>query len=181
MSRKVLNYLPPVLQDVREYKAILSTAAQPEYDALWEARKNVEADQCLSTLTPNGVSRWAKILQLTFAPSANLEDQRFAIQTRLNEKVPYTIRTLKAMLNTLIGEEGYEIELEEGGYMLTVNVALAHKPTFSTIEDLLQRVVPLNMIINLPSMYNPHSLLAGFTHAQLAAYTHYSLRCDSIN
>ena len=180
MSRQVLKYLPKVLQDVREYKAILSTAAQPEYDELWAERKNLENDLFLTSLTPNGIGRWANILQLIFPPNSGIDDQRFAIQARLNEKVPYSIRALKKMLNTLIGEDGYTISFEPETYILTVIVALAHKPAFSTIEALIERVVPLNMVINLPAMYNSHNDLGKFTHAQLAAWTHDALRKEAI-
>ena len=61
-------------------------------------------------------------------------------------------------------------------FTLTVRVMLKVKQNYDDVETLLNRIVPENLVLDLSLMYNQHQTLAAFTHAQLAAYTHYFLR-----
>lgn len=57
-----------------------------------------------------------------------------------------------------------------------IRVMLKVKQNYDDVETLLNRIVPENLVLDLSLMYNQHQTLAAFTHAQLAAYTHYFLR-----
>ena len=46
----------------------------------------------------------------------------------------------------------------------------------SDTAALLDRVVPVNLTVDLSLRYNQHQTLLGRTHAALAAYTHDQLR-----
>ena len=48
MDRRLLNYLPPVLREVMEFKAI-NEANEPEISLLWDAFALVLANQFLDT------------------------------------------------------------------------------------------------------------------------------------
>ena len=48
--------------------------------------------------------------------------------------------------------------------------------TLSDAAALLDRVVPVNLTVDLSLRYNQHQTLLGRTHAALAAYTHDQLR-----
>ena len=41
---------------------------------------------------------------------------------------------------------------------------------------MLEKMSPLNMLIDLSLLYNSHKILSGFTHRQLNQYTHKQLR-----
>lgn len=95
---------------------------------------------------------------------------------KINAQLPYTVRRLKQLLETLCGEDGYRMALSYGEYLLEVKVALTAKRNLSAVQELLREVVPANMVVSCTLLYNQHRTLAGFTHARLAAYTHRGLR-----
>lgn len=177
MDREIslLEYLPGVLREIKEFKAI-ATAENPEIVKVWEELQSVLDDQFINNSTLNGVKRWEAILGIRALDSDSLSDRKFRILTRLNEQLPYTYRNLEAQLALLCGTNGYKLILDNESYILTVKIALTAKKKFEEVGSLLDRVVPCNMIISLLLIYNQHKTLHRFTHAELKQYTHKELR-----
>lgn len=177
----MIDYLPPVLKDVREMRAVLDKAGQPAFESLWGAMDAAFLDQHVRDATVYGVERWERMLKIRPKANESLDERKFRILTRLNESLPYTMRTLRATLAALCGENGYIAELFASEYRLMVRVALAFRSTYESVETLLGRIVPCEIVIDLSLMYNQHDLLKRYTHRQLAAYTHYALRNEVIS
>lgn len=115
----------------------------------------------------------------SFAAAAGADassGRRFRILTKATEQRPFTLRRLKELMTTLCGEDGFTVAMVGSTFTLTVRVMLKVKQNYDDVETLLNRIVPENLILDLSLMYNQHQTLAAFTHAQLAAYTHYFLR-----
>lgn len=176
----LIDYLPPVLQDIGEYVQ-LTNAEQTQFDAVDTALGGVADDLFLSTLTENGASRWEDILNITAKGTDTLTVRRFRIFAKMNEQTPYTITSLKEKLQNLCGSDGYSVVLVPGDYSLTVKVALTAKKYFDEVEALLERIVPANLVVSLALLYNQHSTLAAFTHAQLKEYSHYQIRNEVVS
>ena len=138
-------------------------------------------NQFISTAGGLGLSRWEKLLGIIPKGTETLEERRFKILSRLNERLPYTLPQLKNILETLCSAGNYSAEVMEGTYQLVVKIGLAAKSSFSDVEALLERVVPRNMIVNLLQLYNTYAEIGRFTHGQLAAYTHNQLRNEVMN
>lgn len=134
------NYLPPVLQDVRELQQITATE-NPELNQLNQCIDDALADAYLNDMTLNGILRWEKLLDI--APSGTLDDRRKAIIIRLNEMLPYTIRRLRQMLASICGEDGYSVAVD--GYNLTVRLPALSYHVAWAVYDTLARIVPANM------------------------------------
>lgn len=180
MDRQLLEYLPAFLQSVREYKAICQSE-QPQVEALWQGAQEAMADQFIPTATENGVKRWEKILHITPKATDTLEERRFRILTCINQQTPHTITALRQQLEALCGKEGYTAQCDNNSYTLTVRVALSQKSNYDAVADLLDRVVPANIVIDLSLLYNQHQSLKGYTHGQLKAYTHSQLKTEEMS
>ena len=177
MDREInlLEYLPGVLREVKEFKA-LSAAENPETIKLWEELENVLDDQFVNESTLNGVKRWESILGIKALDTDLLSDRKFRILSRLNEQLPYTYKNLDAQLALLCGANGYKLILDNSAYALTVKVALTAKKKFTEVGNLLDRVVPCNIVISLLLLYNQHLTLKQFTYSHLSQYTYGGLR-----
>lgn len=171
MIRQLIEYLPPVIRNVREYKAIMNNGEQVEISALWDAVDAAFNDQFVSSATVNGVERWEKILDIKPRGTDSLNARKFRILSRLNEQLPYTLPVLKNMLQSLCGEEGYSVEVENDLYTLKVKIALVAKSNFDDVAVLLNRVVPANMVIELELKYNTWGTLKEFTWGFLKTKT----------
>lgn len=173
----ILNYLPEFLKEFREIKQ-LADAENPELLFVWEALRDVMNDQFVKDATENGIKNWEKILKITPKASESLDDRKFRVLTRLNEKLPFTYIGLERQLASLCGEEGYLLKLLNNEYTLVVKVALKAKSNFEDIRKLLQRVVPANMLVDLSLLYNTYGLLEGYTYGSLSGYTHEQLKSE---
>ena len=176
MDRQLIDYIPLILREIREMKVICTNSEQPEIERLWGEAENVFADQFILDATENGVKRWEVMLEIEPKGTDTLDERKFRILTRLNETEPYTITTLKQMLSSLCGQDGFFLTLHNNEYLLVVRVALTARSNYNAVKTLLEGIVPANLILNLSLLYNQHELLAKYTHAQLAEYTHYQLR-----
>ena len=180
-ERKLIDYLPEFLKNIKEYKAILTDAVQPEVIELFGAVDNGMNDQFIMDATENGVSRWEKMLKIIPKATHTLDDRRFAILTRMNEQLPYTMESLKRQLESLCGKDRYSVELDGNNFLLRVRIALSAKNNYKKVCEMLERIVPANMVIDVSLMYNTNQTLSAYTHRQLSAYTHEQLRNEVVN
>lgn len=178
LDRNMIDYLPPVLQEVREMKALMNTE-QVEFENSWTASENVLKNLFIDDMDLSGVQRWESILRITPKATESLSDRRFMITTRLIEDLPYTMKKLIQQLEKLCGEDGYTLMVDSSGYSLIIKIALTSKNQFDSVQTMVERMIPANMIVDLDLLYNQYITLALFTHATLANHTHKQLR-DSI-
>lgn len=171
----VSQYYPMVMSEVREFQHI-SAAENPELGLLWQAVQNVLDDQFIRDATINGVARREKMLKITPFTSDTLDERKFRLLARYIEDIPYTVPTLRNSLSSICGPNGYRMNLIHNTFTLIVKVELVAKRNLETVRDLLDRIVPMNMIIDLDLMYNQHRTFQPFTHRQLQAYQHAALR-----
>lgn len=174
-ERLLLDYLPPFLQEYSELAQTMQTE-QPEIDTLWTSIKDVLKDQFVGDATKNGIYRWEKILEIITNESEPLEDRKFRVLVRLNEDLPYTLKALEQQLTSLCGEDGYTLSLNSNKYILSVEIKLKNKGRMTDIKDMLRRIAPANLIVDLELIYNRHSTAAQYTHAYLSERTHRQIR-----
>lgn len=116
------------------------------------------------------------MLKIQALDDDTLENRRFRIMSRWNNKIPYTVQILRNKLETLCGKDGYSLKVIHGEYRIIVRVNLINKKNFSMVKEMLEEVIPANMEIDLSLLYNQHETLAKFTHKELAKYTHRQIR-----
>ena len=75
-------------------------------------------DQFVNSATVNGVERWEKSWESKPKGTDTLDARKFRILSRLNEQLPYTLPVLKSMLQSLCGEDGYSVEVQNELYTL---------------------------------------------------------------
>lgn len=179
-DRKLINYLPPFLQDFRELSHIMGTE-QVEIDSLNKEGENALADQFIMDLTINGAKRWESMLGISPKDTDTLKERRFRILTKQSTEVPYTLRKLEQMLTNLCGVGGYLVEVIPQNHHIAVKLAVGNHNNYSEVENILNKMIPANLTSHIELMYNPHRILSQLTHAQLSALTHDQLRNEVLN
>lgn len=171
-------YLPKFVRDYREIKETME-AEQPSVDEAWEDVGKVMNDQFVDTATESGIARYEKILGIKPKATHTLDERRFNILTKMNEQLPFTMETLENTLLQLCGKDGCSLFLNENAYALTVKLALTNENNIQAVTDMLNRMLPANMVKSVV-MFNTHLVLAQHTHGQLANYTYKDVREELI-
>lgn len=164
------EYLPDVLQDVTEMRAIMD-AETPEISAIWQACEDCMNDQFISEATKNGIARREKMLGITPYATDTLEDRRFRLMTRYNESIPYTKKGLDVMLASLCGEDGYILKILTADFTVNVKVALTAKKQEEAVKEMLERVLPYNMVFTVELLYNKWKMLEPYKWSVIKTVT----------
>lgn len=93
-------------------------------------------------------------------------------------EVTFTLPQLRVILESLCGAGNYSADVAD--YTLLVKVGVAAKKNFQDVQTLLKRVAPVNLVLVVQQLFNIHQVLGGFTHAQLAWYTHSEVRTEEL-
>ena len=104
-----------------------------------------------------------------------LEDRIFRCLTKWNVCLPYNYAFLERKLKELCGTE-YAIDFDIPGQTMIVKIGIAQKNQYDSVVDILEEIVPCQIVLDISLLYNQHLTLAKFTHAQLAKFTHTQLR-----
>lgn len=171
----LISYLPPVLQNFNEFKAIMSNG-DAENEELLNNISNLENDQYFLDASEKGVLRYETMLSIAYKATETLEERKFRLFSRYNQQLPYTITSLEKQLTAICGKNSYSLIIDYENLILTVKILLTAKAMYNEVSNYLDNITPLNLIIDLSLLYNQHVTLAKFTHAQLVAYTHSQLR-----
>jgi len=176
MERLMLDYLPQVLREVRDYQCLMGRY-QEALSLLWRKEREVEDNFYLETADERGLVHWENILGIAPWPGSSIEERRQVIRARQSQTTPYCLVTFHAFLTALTGRrEAYEAELN--GLTLTVWLAPTWRWMREAVWDLMRWVVPANIEMRLISVYNTHRQLGAMTHRQMAAMTHKRLRSE---
>lgn len=178
-NTNLITYLPPILQDRKEYIQICKSSDN-EFTLLFSNIDNVLKDQFLSELTINGAKRWEKIMKITPKASDTLEDRRFRIINRFLHKLPYTMRSLHQTLTTLCGPNGYKVEYIPSTYTLQVRLELTAKNQLDEVIRSLKYIIPTNIVQDISLLYNQYQTIGQYTYEQLSRFTYQQIREEAL-
>lgn len=153
---EIENYWTRVVRDTAEFQQI-ADAENPEFNTVLKCLYNILKDGFINDLTENGAMRWEKILGLPVAPDATLEERKVQILTYLSIRRPYTWRVLKQMLTGLLGEDKFEISLDNDTQTLTIDISNDVLSKLDQVKELSNRVIPQNLVVEYDSYPFPIS------------------------
>ena len=150
MAREVniLKYLIPLLQEYKEYK-VIAECINPELIILWREIEFIKNNNYIHTSTEFGVKKREDMLKLYPHANEALDDRKFRLLAKEVDKLPYTRRALMKKLDYLCGEDGYYLNIDIANYTVQVGLTINSQSNIESVKELLENIVPLNMIINV--------------------------------
>ena len=171
----VFRYYPDIVKAAKEFHEIASIENEI-FKMIWLALDNCLNDQFIRDATENGVSRREVMFKITPYATDTLDERKFRLLSRYNEMLPYTVPDLHQKLTNLCGAKGYRVNLVNNLFSLEVRVELIAKKNLQSVKEMLERIVPMNMILFVDLMYNQHLTLKKYPHSTLKNFTHSKLR-----
>lgn len=143
LDRKLIDYLPPVLQSVMEFAAITG-AQQPEIEAAWDALNLVMDNQFIDTATDAGITIWEKELGIVPLATDTLDDRKQRLKTAWTCGVVYTYNWLVNWLKTSCGKSNPMPTIND----YTLRVSLPVSVDYRRILNDMRRYVAANVLID---------------------------------
>lgn len=171
---------PEVVLNIKDVKA--SVDAGDKMSEILE-RHLIELDNNINIMTSEetGIARREKILGINPPDTASLEDRRLEVLIRWYDTPVYTEVTLRNKLDSVLGKGNYKLTIDLDTKTVSCQIELTRRLMFKSVQELFEQMVPLDYLLSVVLRYNQHLTLHKFTHGQLKAYTHFSLRNDVIN
>lgn len=117
-------------------------------------------------------SRWERMLGITPAQDATLDERQFIIYVKLYQGAPYSIKKLQIILDGILGEGETAIVRDVGDKTLHIILDLSSRFKNEAVKELLDNIVPADMILNTSIAYTTYDNMANHTHDELSNYTH---------
>lgn len=144
---KLIEYMPQHLKNIREFQEIFkSEDEQLEYMNNLIAKMLTEI--IVKTATSYGLERYEKIYNIKNI-SDDIDVRRFNILSKINNKVPFTLKWLDNKLKQLVGKDNYTINIDYNDYKITIGIAYLFGDIANTLKDDLRNQLPCNLIIQI--------------------------------
>ena len=175
----VIHYFPPHIANIEEFKRIAKV-----YDAqlkqVWVALDQMEDNRHFDSMEASECAYWEKIMQIKLTGEETLEDRRRNIKGRWVSSRPYTSRKFKEVLDAMVGEEYYKLEIDVKNKHLKVSLMLEAITKENYIYDLMRAMAPADMVVSVEIIFNRYRAFRTYTYAEMSKYTYEQLRTSTI-
>ena len=170
-SRSFSLYWPEYIGNMKEFKEI-SKAADIEIKRLWGALKSVLDNRYLTSMDAEECSELETMLGIVPLPDDTLEDRVRRVKGYFVSNLPYTQNKLIEVLNVLCGgAENYVLLVEPGRYTVHVGVKLASVRLTDNVREIVNNMVPANMVRDVYVVFNRWSRFKSATWGSLKTET----------
>lgn len=161
---KLIEYIPPFLQNIREYKEILNVE-EIEIDKLKKNIEKVLEEVIVNTSDNYGLTKYEKIYNINDT-TKDLQTRRYNILNKINNRIPYTYNWLINKLNNTIGKDNYIVSIDCNNYMIRIEVFSLFKDIAVLLKEDLKEQLPANLVVtvNLFQGEQSKSYFAGIVH-----------------
>jgi len=147
MIKKSIEYLPSFLNEIEEYKQIFN-AGDTELSNVYDVIENIVKETIVQTAENYGLQQYEKIYNLSNS-FGNVSERRFNIQTKMISQLPFNLEWLNNKLTSLVGENGYTINLNRNTYSLTIYVSHIFLEIANELNDTLRKEIPANLVLTI--------------------------------
>lgn len=141
------SYIPPVLEETKEFKALDQTVNAFFNGTFWPEQETAISNQFITTADSEGLKYFEKKCGIVAAAGDTLENRRALVLAKWVNQLPYNYQSLIDKLNTICGEGNYELypnlaDLVIGLYTHSVT-------NIEAVEKLIREIVPCNVEMDI--------------------------------
>ncbi len=174
---ELIKYLPQFVADYKEMKAI-TDVEDPEFNLFWEMLRKSINNQFITTCDEQGIDKFEKMLKLYPYEGDTLEMRIARVLVEWNAQLPYTLRSLKQMLDVLCGLNNYRIKLRNNEYVLEIDTFFYDPKMLTQLNKLLMKVLPANLVYESTNYIIETAEQKIYVGATLQSSMHYVLSSD---
>lgn len=159
---KLNEYMPPFLKNVKEFQEIFKS----EDEQLEYMNKLIEkmlTEVIVQSAEDYGINRYEKIYKIDNVNS-DIEERRFNIISKINNRAPFTLSWLDGKLKQLVGENNYKINIDYANYKVVISIVYLFGDIANTLKRDLRQQLPANLVIQINLSSNCSINVASIIH-----------------
>ena len=162
--------IPPHLEAIPEFRE-LDRVSDRQMLLLEVALENLEDDLLISTSTRKGIERRERILGIIPRDAVNIDKRRANVLLAWFDVYPYTRLDLQRRLDLLCGPGRATVTHNATAQTMTVSLNLRAKDRKEDVEEMLERIVPLMVVISVEIIYNKWNMYRPWSWHEMKAKT----------
>ena len=170
----LIDYLPEFVGSFKEMQVLQSSLTKDVNDMISIFYQSFY-NSFVNYTDENGIKMFEDMFGI-IPESSNIDDRRMAVLAIINKALPYTYNGFLQLLDGLCGAGNYEINMNYGEYTLTIKLELAARAQFDTVTDLVNEIVPANILCEIGILYNKYKTVSRLTYRECSKKTFYELR-----
>ena len=143
----LIKYVPDVLADVDEYKAIM-TLETKEKKEQWAILEKLFDSQYILEAGEFGISLFEKMHDVMKLDTDTLQFRRNRIYQLYNDKPPFTRQWLKTSLNSMLAGCKYSYDIDTEKFTFTIYFEGVTTQVLNQVYLWLEKILPYNMLIS---------------------------------
>ena len=143
----LIKYVPDVLADVDEYKAIMTLETKSKKDQ-WAILEKLFDSQYILEAGEFGISLFEKMHDVMKLDTDTLQFRRNRIYQLYNDKPPFTRRWLKASLDSMLAGCKYSYDIDTEKFTFTIYFEGVTTQVLNQVYLWLEKILPYNMLIS---------------------------------
>ncbi|KOC49999.1 putative phage tail protein [Clostridium botulinum] len=148
MQKKLIEFLPPEISNIEDFKEIMATETI-ELDLVENKQKQFLYENFIDTATSKGIKHQEKLYKIRAdLENETLEFRKLRIKNRKIDKAPFTYKFLESNLKSLFGKDNYKLELINDKYILKVEINTFDWNLFNEIINNFRNIIPCNIVLN---------------------------------
>jgi len=172
------QYFPDHLKNIKEFSE-MNQAFDTILAKLWKVFETEYKNEFMSMMDADACERYEGMLGIKIKASDTVDDRQRRIIGYFASDLPYTKKKLDDAIKSMCGSGYYTLEINPAERYVTAGIAMESENMLDIVQEIIDRMVPANMVTTVKVMYNRYSMLTPYTHAALAEFTHAEIRGKS--
>lgn len=143
----LIKYVPDVLADVDEYKAIMTLETQRKKEQ-WAVLEKLFDSQYILEAGEFGISLFEKMHDVMKLDTDTLQFRRNRMYQLYNDKPPFTRRWLKTSLDSMLAGCKYSYDIDTEKFTFTIYFEGVTTQVLNQVYAWLEKILPYNMLIS---------------------------------
>ena len=141
--------------------------------------ERLDEDNYFDNTSESRIKRWEKILNLTPREGDTLDERRFAVHSRVIDKLPYTFRVIERELKALASDAIFTRWWGAKGAEAKVQIGLSSTSKLADIDALLDKKLPADVHYVVEVLYRNWGDFSAYKWGDLLGYTWDEMRSMS--
>lgn len=174
-----IRYFPQHIANIEEFKRI-AAVYDKKLQVVWDDLSQMQTNKRFDNMDEETCSKWEQMFKIKITGEETLGDRRRNIKGIWTSGLPYTARKFKEVLDAMVGQEYYLLDINKVNKTLKVDLMLDVIMKDTYIYKLMRAMAPADMIVTVSIVFNRNRAFKGYTNADLKKYTNHELKTSTI-